>query len=513
MIDTALGNFDMTVVDDDEYVHVSEGLNNIGDSPILYTFSQNQPETQQINQDMSATCFNMNDPSTEEMLNYIDHLLLNYDSQYCSANQSNSLIETVEPYLDKNSQSLLPMISVSACIDKNVKMLPKAVFKTHCDEMLIYEVLDKEKRKWRAKFIGQEIHEHEYDLVSERQNEITLFDLKKKIFIRISPTGWLFFGPTPLHVDRLFNTGEWIEFRVWKDYAKQICYKCVLNENNEMTADWEEYKDGKMTTCSFLFVHAECDELILQRKMNSTLIKLNSKELCQRSITESEYEHVYYGTWEFSVKGADQAQQKHGIERPVWMTPFTKLRFFKTRDNQWFEKFQDKEKPENVYKEWSMSETNKEVVLFDINRKLFVKLSDQGGLFGYSLNQMYSVFGQTNTWCTYSEWKMCDKENYFVKTDVKNWTGVIDGEPLSVEFEFIDNEEDEVVLQNKSDFSYVKLNSKGMFLKESTSNSYVEQGKGTWTEMLDSRYEIHSIQKLVVKALFMTSYLNNSNTK
>jgi len=286
-----------------------------------------------------------------------------------------------------------------------------------------------------------------------------------------------------------------------------------LNENNEMTADWEEYKDGKMTTSSFLFVYGECDELILQSKMNSTLIKLNSKELCQRSITENEYEHVYYGTWEFSVKGADQAQQKHGIERPVWMTPFTKLRFFKTRDNQWFEKFQDKEKPENVYKEWSMSETNKEVVLFDINRKLFVKLSDQGGLFGYSLNQMYSVFGQTNTWCTYSEWKMCDKENYFVKTDVKNWTGVIDGEPLSVEFEFIDNEEDEVVLQNKSDFSYVKLNSKGMFLKESTSNSYVEQGKGTWTEMLDSRYEIHSIQKLVVKALFMTSYLNNSNTK
>ena len=71
-----------------------------------------------------------------------------------------------------------------------------------------------------------------------------------------------------------------------------------------------------------------------------------------------------------------------------------------------------------VYKEWCTSE--KEVVLFDIDRNIFVKLTEQGGLSGNSLNQMHLAFNETSTWCTNCIWKMTEKENYFIKTSDSN---------------------------------------------------------------------------------------------
>jgi hypothetical protein len=105
-------------------------------------------------------------------------------------------------------QSQSSMISTS--IESLTNTLPKSVFKTHGDEMLIYEVLESGKRIWRAKYVGQECHEHDYDVLSEtNDDELTLYDIRKKIFIRISAAGFLFFGHTPLP-NRLFNTGEWV---------------------------------------------------------------------------------------------------------------------------------------------------------------------------------------------------------------------------------------------------------------------------------------------------------------
>jgi hypothetical protein len=402
---------------------------------------------------------------------------------------------STESFVMLESQEIQSQSStISTSIKSLTNTLPKSVFKTYGDEMLIYEVVESGKRIWRAKYVGKECHEHDYDVLSEtNDDELTLYDIRKKIFIRISAAGFLFFGHTPLP-NRLFNTGEWVEFRVWKVYAKQIYFKCVTIENNEMTANWEEYKDGEKTNVSFSYVSSDCDELILRSKTDSSLLKLNSKELCKKALTEAEYKHIYYGTWELSIKGADQAKW-----RPVWKTPFSQLSFFKTRDNRWFEKFSNKKKPEHVYKEWLTSE--KEVILFDIDRNVFVKLTEQGGLSGNSPNQMHLPFNETSTWCSNCIWKMMEKENYFIKTSDKNWTSVVDGEPLSIEYEFVDNEDDELILKNKLDSSYVKLNSHALFLKASKNDNYIEQGKGTWTELEDSNGEIHSLTKLLAKTL------------
>ena len=495
-----LEDIDMT---DEEYLHISPYINKTLFEIDNSSFNQNNRD-ELIVSSSSDGCidngnrFDMHDLFSPRTLENINSIITSQEKTVQQFSNDNQLNYSISKNEQVSRQEIQRQSSMNPIATDSLDKFPKAIFKTHVDEMIIY----KDAQKWHAKYIGQEYHVHDYDVVSETDDgELTLYDIRKKIFIRISPNGFLFFGHTPLS-HHLFNTGEWVEFRVWKVYAKQIYYKCVLIRKNEITAEWEEYKDGNKTGVSFLFVNSKCDEIVLRSKTDSSLLKLNSKELCQKKLEETEYKHIHYGTWEFSIKGADQAKS-----RPVWTTPFSQLSFFKTRDNRWFEKFRNKKNPEHVYKEWLTSESNKEIVLFDIDRHFFVKLTDQGGWYGNAPNQINIAFSETSTWCSNCIWKMSDKENYFIKTDDMIWTSVVDGEPLSTEFEFVDNENDEVILKNKFDSSYVKLNSEGSFLKASTDDDFIEQAKGTWTEIQDWNGEIHSIAKVIAKTLVkMVSY-------
>ena len=96
----------------------------------------------------------------------------------------------------------------SGQVDPNPKPVKsrRTVWKTGL--VLVYK---SDGDKWFEYNMADNEITHKYRQVSEKDDEVVLYDIERKFFIKPT-TDYIYFGHSPNKVDRRFNDGNLIEF-------------------------------------------------------------------------------------------------------------------------------------------------------------------------------------------------------------------------------------------------------------------------------------------------------------
>ena len=178
---------------------------------------------------------------------------------------------------------------------------------------------------------------------------------------------------------------------------------------------------------------------------------------------------------ETNINGLSQPTQ---FRKMIWKRNDHYTIIYKDKDNLWYEYEYDKREKTHRYKQ--DSELNDEIIIYDIDRRFFLKMSSKYVYFGHSPEAVNKVFND-GTWIEFILWKSKDGNVLFEKLDDLNWIKKIN----NIEVErllFIESYAYHVFLMSLDDISVVfKLSSDNVTKGQNKDDCNLDVYTGGWS--------------------------------
>ena len=144
----------------------------------------------------------------------------------------------------------------------------RTVWKINDGETLIYK---KPNGMWVEYENDDRKITHTYRQISDQDDEITLFDIDRKFFLKLT-ADFVYFGRAPTKVETVFNDGTWVEFRLWKVKDQDIYFHKIDNQFwTRVVNDVQE--------AIFQFEATEGYEVVLHDVIENVYYKLDAQEV------------------------------------------------------------------------------------------------------------------------------------------------------------------------------------------------------------------------------------------